>query len=134
MSAQWVRIGGMALRLLFVIQLIFGLVFWFSGTHGLAWLHMILGLLFVIDVWYLGVMQALLDNGSLGLTLATFIVGLLLAIVGMTQTAILLGRAHWVIQVIHLLLALTAVGLGEISVARYNRGASAASPAASGRA
>jgi hypothetical protein len=132
-SAQWVRVGGMALRLLFVIQLIFGLIFWFSGTHGLAWLHMLLGILFVIVVWYLGVMQGLLDNGSLGLTLATFIVGLLLAIVGMTQTTILLGRAHWVIQVIHLLLALTAVGLGEISAARYNRGASAASPAASSR-
>jgi len=132
-SAQWVRIASMALRLLFVIQLIFGLIFWFSGTHGLAWLHMLLGILFVIVVWYLGVMQALLDNGSLGLTLATFIVGLLLAIVGMTQTTILLGRAHWVIQVIHLLLALTAVGLGEISAASYNRGASAASPTASSR-
>jgi hypothetical protein len=122
MSAQWVRIASMALRLLFVVQFVLGLLFWFGRADGLVPLHMVIGLLFIIDVWYLGVVQGLQANGSLGLTVGTFVVGLLLAIVGMTQTGILIGGAHWVIQIIHLLLALAAMGLGEASVARYNRG------------
>jgi hypothetical protein len=35
--------------------------------------------------------------------------------------------AHWVIQVIHLLLAFAGIGIGEASAARYQRGMAAAS-------
>ncbi len=129
MSAQWVRIASMALRLLFIVQLILGLLFWFGRAGGLVPLHMLIGLLFVIDVWYLGIVQGLQPNGGLGLTAGTFVVGLLLAIVGMIQGAVLVRGPHWIIQVIHLLLALAAIGLGEACVARYNRGVSASSPA-----
>jgi hypothetical protein len=118
----------MLMRLLFLVQLILGLIFWIGGTNGLVGLHMLVGILFVITVWYLGVVQGLQSNGSLGLTVGTFVGGLLLAIVGMIQGRVLVGGAHWIIQVIHLLLAITAIGLGEMSVARYNR-ARAASPA-----
>ncbi len=132
MSAQWVKIGSMALRLLFVLQLILGLLFWFGQADALVPLHMLVGLLFIVVFWYLGVAQGLQRNGSFGLTVGTFLLGLLLAIVGMTQTVILAGKGqpHWIIQVFHLLLAVLAIGLGEMSVARYNRGAGETSPAA----
>jgi hypothetical protein len=120
----------MALRLLFLIQLILGLLFWFGKADGLVPLHMLVGLLFVIVLWYLGVVQGLQRNGSLGLTVGTFLLGLLIAIVGMTQTAILIGGAHWIVQVFHLLLGVSGIGLGEACVARYKRGASEGSPAA----
>jgi len=125
-----VRISSMALRLLFVIQLILGIFNWIERPLLPIGVHMLIGILFIIVVWFLGVAQGLMKNGSIGLTLATFIVGLLLAIVGMFQGAWLIGGAHWVIQVFHLLLALAAMGLGEASVARYRRGTGAVAPAA----
>lgn len=128
MNTRTVRIASMALRLLFLIQLVLGLLFWFGQADGLVLLHMLIGLLFIVDVWFLGVVQGLRANGSIGLTVGTFIVGLLLAIVGMTQEALIAGSGHWVIQVIHLLLALAAMGLGEASAARYNRAVSATPP------
>ena len=130
MNSSTVRIANMVLRLLFLIQLVLGLLFWFGQAGGFVLLHMLIGLLFIIDVWFLGVVQGLRANGSIGLTMGTFVVGLLLAIVGMTQGVLITGSAHWVIQVIHLLLALVAMGLGEASFARYNRSVSAAPPAA----
>ena len=122
-----VRISGMALRLLFVLQLILGISIWVGHDLLPIGVHLLVGILIVIVVWFLGVAQGLLKTGSIGLTLGTFIAGLLLAFVGLFQSAWLIGGAHWVIQVIHLLLALATVGLGEVSVARYRRGAGAPS-------
>src|SRR5690242_8470246 len=90
-NTRIVRIASMALRLLFVIQLVLGLLFWFGQAGGLVPLHMLVGLLFIVDVWFLGVVQGLRANGSIGLTVGTFVVGLLLAIVGMTQGALVAG-------------------------------------------
>ena len=59
--------------------------------------------------------------GSFGLAIATFVIGLILAIVGLYQTRWLIGSTHWVIQVIHLLLGLSAIGLGEMITARTKR-------------
>lgn len=127
-----VRISSMALRLLFVIQLLLGIFSWINRPLLPIGVHMVIGLLIVALVWFLGVAQGLLKNGSIGLTLGTFIMGLVLAIFGMVQGSILNGphQPHGIIQVIHLLLALATVGLGEASVSRFRRGASAAAPAA----
>jgi hypothetical protein len=45
-------------------------------------------------------------------------VGLFVLIVGLNQQHWLPGSSHWLIQVLHLLLGLTAVGIGEASGAR----------------
>jgi hypothetical protein len=39
--------------------------------------------------------------------------GLIVPIVGLTQTNLLTGSLHWVIQVIHLLLGIGLIGLAE---------------------
>lgn len=126
MNSSTVRIANMVLRLLFLIQLILGVLFWLHKADQFVGLHMLLGLLFVVDVWFLGVMQGLRANGSIGLTVGTFIVGLLLAIIGLVQGA---GYLPGWIQVLHVLLALAAMGLGEVSAARYNRSVSTTPPA-----
>ena len=82
MNSQTVRIADMLLRLLFVIQLLLGLLFWTGHADTFVGLHMLIGILFIIDVWFLGVAQGLRANGSIGLTLGTFIIGLLLAMRG----------------------------------------------------
>ena len=79
------------------------------------------GILTVLTLWAIGLVQGFQKDGSFPLALATFIVGLIVAIVGLYQEQWLVGSAHWVIQVIHLLLGLTAIGLGEMIVAHSKR-------------
>ena len=62
-----------------------------------------------------------MKGGSFALAAATFILGLILAIVGLYQQSWLSGSAHWVIQVIHLLLGLSAIALGEMIYGRTRR-------------
>lgn len=122
-----VRIAGMALRIFFVINLILGILFWVGAAGGgLVPLHMLVGIIFVALVWFLGLAQAATKNGSLGLMVGTFVIGLLLAIIGLFQQGWLTGSAHWIIQVLHLLVAAAAAGAGEAAVARYRRGVAAA--------
>jgi len=80
----------------------------------------VIGILVVLSLWTLGIVQGL-QGGSFGLALATFVVGFLLVLVGLFQTRWLIGSNHWVIQVIHLLLGLSAIGLAEMIGGRYRR-------------
>ncbi len=119
------RITSMALRGGFVLALLFGLGFWTNliPTNGLVLVHMLIGLVVVASLWYLGLAQAF-RGGSLGITLGTFVLGLLLAIVGLTQGALETAlHTTWPIQVTHLLLALLAVGMGEMCAARVRKAA-----------
>lgn len=114
-----VRIAAMTLRAIFVINLVLGILFWtdrLAGPSAGSWklLHMALGILFVAALWLLGALQAM-RGGPIGLMVGTFVIGLLLAIVGFVQ-----DETGW-LQIIHVLLVLGAIGLGEMSAARYRR-------------
>jgi hypothetical protein len=117
-----VRIASMSLRILFALNLVLGLLFWFDIAGG-GWVlvHMLIGILFVAAIWLLGLAQGLTKGGSLGLVFGTFIVGVIIALFGLIQGGLMTTTAHWVIQVIHLLLALAGVGIGEAAAARYKR-------------
>jgi hypothetical protein len=47
--------------------------------------------------------------------------GLVVLVLGMTQTSLLPGSSHWVIQVLHLLIGMAAVGSGEAIGGRLRR-------------
>ena len=116
------RILTMTLRLLFLVMLVLGILFWTGKAGGgLVLLHMFLGIVFVAVFWAIGIVQAMGRNGSLGLTLGTFILGLVIAIYGLAQRSLLPGSGHWIIQVIHLLLALIAIGMAEMIAGRTRR-------------
>jgi hypothetical protein len=55
------------------------------------------------------------------LVAATAVWGLIVPIVGLTQTNLLTGSLHWVIQVIHLLLGIGLIGLAENLATRGDR-------------
>jgi hypothetical protein len=116
-----VRVSLMVLRVAVLGALVLGIVFWTGNADGLQIVHIVLGFLVVISLWVIGIAQGVQRGGSFGLALATFVVGFLLALVGLFQTRWLIGSSHWVIQVIHLLLALMAIGLGEMIGGRYRR-------------
>ncbi len=115
-----VRIALMIVRIGVLIELVLGILFWTGNAESLQIVHMVLGILVVLSLWTIGIVQGL-QGGSFGLALATFVVGFLLALVGLFQKGWLIGNNHWVIQVIHLILGLSAITLAEIIGGRYRK-------------
>ncbi len=113
-TAQWV------LRVCVGLALILGILFWTSNAAD-SLVHMGLGILVVLSLWTLGVAQALTKEGSWSLAIGAVVFGLILAASGGTQDEILTGSLHWVTQAMHLLLGLSALGLGERISSRYRR-------------
>jgi hypothetical protein len=116
-----VRVSSMVLRISALAALILGIIFWTGNADNLQIVHIVLGFLVVISLWVLGIAQGVRRGGSFGLALATFVVGFFVLLVGLFQTRWLTGSNHWVIQVIHLILGLSAISLGEMIGARYRR-------------
>jgi hypothetical protein len=114
-----VRIALMIVRIGVLIELVLGILFWTGNADSLQNVHIVIGILVVLSLWTLGIAQGL-AGGSFGLALATFVVGFLLVLVGLFQKG-WFDSNHWVIQVIHLLLGLSAIGLGEMIGGRYRR-------------
>lgn len=115
-----IRIATNIVRFGVILLLVLGILFWTGNADSLQIVHIVIGILVVLSLWTLGIAQGL-QGGSFGLALATFVVGFLLVLVGLFQKQWLIGSNHWVIQVIHLLLGLTAIGLAEMISGRYRR-------------
>ena len=97
--------------------LVLGVAFWTGHALTLVPLHMALGSLFVLAMWALCIVgiRAHLPAGLLGFT---FVWSLVLPLLGYIQIGLLPGPAHWVIRVLHLLVAMVAMGLvGRMSMA-----------------
>ena len=115
-----IRVSLMVLRIAVLFNLITGIIFWTGNADPLQIVHIVVGIIAVLALWTLGIMQGL-RGGNYGLTAAAIVVGLLLALVGLFQTGWLTGSNHWIIQVIHLLLGIAAIGLGEMIGGRSRR-------------
>jgi hypothetical protein len=102
----------MAIRVVGVVQLALGLIFWTGNALGLVDLHQLLGILLVLGLWTQAFLAARAGVEARLVALAA-VWGLIVPIVGLSQTSLLTGSAHWVIQVIHLLLGLGLLGLAE---------------------
>jgi hypothetical protein len=95
-----------------VVQLGLGLLFWTGNALALVDLHELLGMLLVLGLWTLAAL-ALRAGVPAGPVAVAAVWGLVVPIVGFTQRELLPGSAHWVIQVIHLLLGIGLIGLAE---------------------
>ena len=113
------RIASIVLRLGGALAVILGLLFWSGNALNLLPIHMLLGLLVVLSLWIVGIGQAFFSGGSWPLAGGALLLGLLVIVVGMTQSSLLVGPFHWVIQVVHLLLGILAVWIGQIAAARW---------------
>lgn len=110
----------MVVRLFGVILLVLGGLFWAGNALQLVGTHMLIGVLFVLALWVLsGVAAATRQSG--GLVASGFIWGIVVLALGMMQKSLMPGSAHWVIQVLHLLIGLIAMGLGERLAAGIKR-------------
>jgi hypothetical protein len=102
----------MGIRVVGVVQLALGLAFWTGNLLGLVDLHQLLGILLVLAVWTLAALAARAGVSG-GLVAGAIVLGLVVPIVGLTQRELLPGSAHWLIQVLHLLLGIGLLGLAE---------------------
>lgn len=114
------RIAIMVLRLCALAALTLGILFWIGHADQLHELHMVIGLVLVLSLWTVALAQ-IAKPGGIALAVGAAAVGVLLFVVGVTQERMLPGASHWVIQVVHLGLALLAVGLGETVAGRAAR-------------
>jgi hypothetical protein len=105
-------VAQMLIRFTGWIQIVLGLLFWTGNALGLIPVHMLVGLVLVISLWVLAGLAALARVHP-GFVVLAAVWGLIVPVLGFTQAQLLPGDFHWVIQVLHLLVGLAAMGLGE---------------------
>ncbi len=105
-------IAQMLVRISGLTAVVLGLLFWAGYARNLIPLHMLAGSLLVLSVWTLAFLAARAGLNR-GFVLLTVLWGVLVPVFGMTQAGLLPGDAHWVIQVLHLLVGIVAMVLGQ---------------------
>ncbi len=110
-------IANMLTRLTGVIQIVLGVLFWTGNATSLIPVHMVSGTVLVLSLWTLAILAARAGVKP-GLVALALIWGLITVVLGFTQGQILVNSAHWIIQVVHLLVGLGAVGQAEVLAAR----------------
>ncbi len=104
-------------RLTGLIQIVLGVLFWTGNALTLIPVHMLSGFVLVLSVWTLAVLAAI-AGVSRGFVVLVIVWGVIVLVLGLTQTQLLPGDFHWVIQVLHLLVGLGAIGQAEGLAAR----------------
>jgi hypothetical protein len=110
-----------AVRICFVVLIVLGILFWTGRAGSLVPLHQFLGFVLVLGLWTLAVLAAR-SQVAFGLVAIAIFWGLLLPVFGLTQTRIAPGSLHWIVQILHLLVGLVAVGLAETLARRLREG------------
>jgi hypothetical protein len=117
----------MLVRFCGVILIVLGALFWIGTARSLVPIHMLLGIVLVIALWVEALVGA--RQGASGTTVALAVVwGLVVVILGLVQTQLLPGPVHWIVQVLHLLVGLVAIGLAETLGRQIKRSKKGISP------
>jgi len=103
--------------ILFLAQLVLGILFWTGHALTLLQLHTSLGYLFVVSLWAHAIVCALAGAPKSQVALVILWGGFVAAL-GPTQVLLLPGPLHWIVRVVHLLVGLAAMALaGRLSMA-----------------
>jgi hypothetical protein len=95
-----------------VLLIVLGALFWSGHALDLIPMHMLGGLVLVASLWGLAAL-AIVSGAQRPLGVVALVWGAGVIWLGMAQDHLLLGSTHWVIQVLHLLLGLGAIGQAE---------------------
>src|ERR1700738_791544 len=106
-------------RLIALVQVALGILVWTGHGDSLIPLHIAVGLLLVVDLWA-AVALGLRSGAPIGLAVVALVWSLGMPVFGLVQANLLTGDAPVVIDVVHLLVGLSAVGLVE-ALARSRR-------------
>jgi hypothetical protein len=118
----------MLVRFTAIVQVVLGLLFWTGNLLSMIPVHMLIGFVFVLSLWTLSGLAAGagVSPGLVALGLAW---GLVVPVLGLTQTRILPGDFHWIVQVVHLLVGVIGAGIGDMLANRIGERHSAPVPA-----
>ncbi|MBI3972492.1 MAG: hypothetical protein HY332_14525 [Chloroflexi bacterium] len=111
-----------------LVQITTGLLFWTGNVLALIPLHMLNGLVLALLLWSL-VRLAARAGVHPGYVSLAVVWGIVVPVFGLTQSGMLVGPWHWVIQVAHLLVGMGAMGQAE-GLARRIKGRPQLRPAA----
>jgi hypothetical protein len=103
---QWI------VRLCFAGLLILGIMFWTGHAFDLIPVHMTLGIALVVALWITAII-GFAARVPIGQSLVAIVWGFVVIGLGMSQARLLPGSSHWVIQVLHLLVGMAAIGMNE---------------------
>ena len=109
-------------RLSGLILIVLGIIFWTGHARGLIPVHMVVGLLLAVTLWVLAFLGARAHVGAGFVTLVA-VWALVMVVFGGVQMQLMPGSAHWVIQVLHLLVGIAALGMGDQLGTRLSRAA-----------
>lgn len=115
-----VLVARLLLSLFGIALVVLGILFWTGHALSLLSLHMLLGALFVVSMWVLAIVGFLVP-GSRGFALLVLVWSLIVPALGVTQLSLVPGAGHWLIQVLHLLVGIIAMGLGHSLARRIGR-------------
>jgi hypothetical protein len=117
-----VTVARMLVRVCGVVLIVLGLLFWFGDApRSLVPVHILLGIVLVLALWALAFLGARVGVAR-GLVAAAVVWGLLTVWLGQAQDALLPDPSvHWIVQVLHLIVGMGAIGLGEAIGARATR-------------
>ncbi len=123
---MFVRITIMIMRLCVIIALILGILFWVKGTSvgggHLLELHMGLGILVALSLVLLGSVIIRVQGRNIGLAIGAFVLALCMVALGLGQQSLAVASPlHWIIQIVHLILGLLALGIAEMIAGRHKR-------------
>ena len=97
----------MFMRIAALVQVIVGIGLWTGHLYSLVDVHRTIGVLFVLALWSIAVI-ALVQRRATGLAAFAVMWGLVVAAVGFTQQLFLPGDLHWIVRVLHLVIALAS--------------------------
>ena len=112
-----ITIVQMVIRLAWLILFALGALIWTGRGQSLTSIHTAIGIAFVLALWliaYLGTRSAAAPSliGIVSLW------GVIVLVLGLTQTGMMTGHSHSMIRVLHLLVGIVAIGLAEALGAR----------------
>ena len=125
--SRTVTIARNLVRLAAIIQIVLGTLFWTDNATGLIPLHQTVGIILVLALEIIVVAAARVGVDR-RLVAVAGVWGVLVVVLGFSQDNLLVGSAHWVIEVLHLLVGLAAIGQAEGLAARVQQQATPREP------
>ncbi|HYN88759.1 MAG TPA: hypothetical protein VER55_09525 [Ardenticatenaceae bacterium] len=110
----------MLVRLTGAIEIVLGLLLWTGNATNLVRVHVQVGVVLVLALWALAVLAGL-AGVSRGLVVLALLWGAAVVIFGLRQAGFVTGPLHWIVEVLHFLVGLGAIGLAEMLAARSRR-------------
>lgn len=105
------------LRIALLVALGLGLALWNGRGYAYLRLHMWLGFIVTFALLLL-VILSFVSRVNPAIPFVALLWAVALPVIGIAQLRILPGHNHWVIQTMHLVLGLGAIGLGEVLTKR----------------